>query len=63
METSAKDASNVEQAFMNMAAEIKNRCVFFSPPTLWGFLYCFLAVEALFSSIVVHEEYILPSLL
>ena len=25
METSAKDATNVEQAFMAMAAEIKNR--------------------------------------
>lgn len=26
METSAKNATNVEQAFMAMAAEIKNRC-------------------------------------
>jgi hypothetical protein len=27
LETSAKNATNVEQAFMTMAAEIKNRCV------------------------------------
>lgn len=27
LETSAKNATNVEQAFMCMAAEIKNRCV------------------------------------
>lgn len=27
LETSAKSATNVEQAFMTMAAEIKNRCV------------------------------------
>ena len=26
LETSAKNATNVEQAFMTMAAEIKNRC-------------------------------------
>lgn len=26
LETSAKSATNVEQAFMTMAAEIKNRC-------------------------------------
>lgn len=26
LETSAKNSSNVEQAFMTMAAEIKNRC-------------------------------------
>lgn len=26
IETSAKNATNVEQAFMTMAAEIKNRC-------------------------------------
>ena len=29
METSAKNATNVEQAFMAMAAEIKNRCCIF----------------------------------
>ncbi len=28
LETSAKNASNVEQAFLTMAAEIKSRCVF-----------------------------------
>ena len=27
LETSAKNATNVEQAFMTMAAQIKNRCV------------------------------------
>jgi hypothetical protein len=27
LETSAKNSTNVEQAFMTMAAEIKNRCV------------------------------------
>lgn len=26
LETSAKNATNVEQAFMTMAGEIKNRC-------------------------------------
>jgi hypothetical protein len=26
LETSAKNSTNVEQAFMTMAAEIKNRC-------------------------------------
>jgi hypothetical protein len=33
LETSAKNATNVEQAFMTMAAEIKNRCNF----CLWCF--------------------------
>lgn len=28
METSAKDATNVEQAFMAMTADIKNRYIF-----------------------------------
>ena len=27
LETSAKNATNVEQAFMTMAAQIKNRCI------------------------------------
>lgn len=31
METSAKSATNVEQAFMAMAASIKNRYWFYSP--------------------------------
>jgi Ras-related protein Rab-1A len=34
LETSAKNSTNVEQAFMTMAAEIKNRCV--AAPALGG---------------------------
>ncbi len=34
LETSAKNATNVEQAFMTMAAEIKNRYVLHGCPTL-----------------------------
>ena len=37
LETSAKNATNVEQAFMTMAAEIKNRCFLSSGPYCCSF--------------------------
>lgn len=33
LETSAKNATNVEQAFLTMAKQIKDRCVSFSMPS------------------------------
>jgi hypothetical protein len=36
LETSAKNATNVEQAFMTMAAEIKNRCVGARELAVWS---------------------------
>ena len=36
LETSAKNATNVEQAFMTMAAEIKNRYVVAAKQGLWS---------------------------
>lgn len=35
LETSAKNATNVEQAFMTMAAEIKNRYAIGKPDGTW----------------------------
>jgi len=42
METSAKNATNVEQAFMAMAAEIKNRSIkdLVSPSISYCYSFC-----------------------
>lgn len=42
METSAKNATNVEQAFMAMAAEIKNRCGILNVPIFVRLINCLL---------------------
>ena len=43
LETSAKNATNVEQAFMTMAAEIKNRV---GPPAPSGKEICLKKIES-----------------
>lgn len=42
METSAKNATNVEQAFMAMSADIKNRFVFTFLDTASSYTLCIL---------------------
>lgn len=59
METSAKNATNVEQAFLTMAAEIKNRFVFHSLSAhiyyLWTLLLLWFAVLIVVCIEPVHQ--------
>lgn len=47
LETSAKNATNVEQAFMTMAAEIKNRC---TSDVTWNVHTCMFWQEGMHAS-------------